>query len=90
MAGGGWNIELNDFPKELTQKRDTTECNFIFCLYKDTELYDDYRNLENGTDILTEDGMFYYGLAEGMIKAGYSTLDNISIHTYLSDKEVLR
>lgn len=39
---------------------------------------------------MTEDGTFYYGLAEGMIRAGYSTLDNISIHTYLSDKEVLR
>lgn len=51
---------------------------------------DDYKNIVNGTDILTEDGMFYYGLAQQLHKAGYQAFDNISLYSFLEDKKTLK
>ena len=44
---------------------------------------DDFKNIVNGTDVLTEDGMFYYGLAQQLHKAGYQAFDNISLYSFL-------
>ena len=81
-------MELKNYPKLLVKNREQIECNFIFCLWKDSSLIDDYKNVVNGTDIITEDGMFYYGICQQMIKAGIDVFDNISVETFLSDKEV--
>ena len=83
-------MALNDYPEKLRIKRDAIECNFIFSLYKEPSLIDDYKNIENGTDIITEDGMFYYGLAQQLYKSGYQAFDNISLYTFLEDKKVLK
>ena len=83
-------MDLANYPKELTLKRDAIECNFIFALYKDPTLMDDFKNIVNGTDVLTEDGMFYYGLAQQLHKAGYQAFDNISLYSFLEDKKVLK
>lgn len=83
-------MALSDYPEKLTAKRDAIECNFIFSLYKDPSVIDDYKNVVNGTDILTEDGMFYYGLAQQLNKAGYQAFDNISLYTFLEDKKTLK
>ena len=90
MAGGGRYIELNNYPNEIIHKRDVIECNFVFSLYKNPMLIDDYKNIVNGTDIITDDGMFYYGLIQQLYKAGYQALDNISIFTFLSGNDVLK
>jgi hypothetical protein len=62
------------------------ECNFIFTLYKDPSLFDDYKNLkidsEDG-DIRTVDGMFYFALGQQLDKLGYNNFDNTSNYTYL-------
>lgn len=79
-----------DIPKELLEKRETVECNFVLSLYKNPDLITDYKNVINGEDIITEDGQFYYGIAQGMYKAGYNVFDNMSIYTYLEDKKVLK
>jgi len=83
-------MELKDYPVELTENREQIECNFIFCLWKEPELIDDYKNVVNGTDILTVDGIFYYGLCQQMYKAGYKVFDNISVVTFLADKPALQ
>lgn len=83
-------MALNDYPEKLRIKRDAIECNFIFSLYKEPSLINDYKNIENGTDIITEDGMFYYGLAQQLYKSGYQAFDNISLYTFLEDKKVLK
>lgn len=83
-------MDLKSYPSRLIKRRDAIECNFIFALYKDPELLEDYKNVINGTDILTEDGMFYYGLALELYKAGYRAFDHISIHTFLDDKNVIK
>lgn len=83
-------MDLEKLPKELTEKREVIECNFVLSLYKDIALIDEYKNVVNGEDILTEDGQFYYGLIQNMRKAGYSVADNMSIYEYLEDKKTLK
>lgn len=83
-------VDINKIPKELLEKRDVIECNFIFSLYKDINLVDNYKNIINGEDIITEDGKFYYGLVQGMKRSGYNSVNNIDIFTYLEDKKVLK
>lgn len=80
----------NDLPQELTEKRDVIECNFVLSLYRDITLVDEYKNVVNGEDIITDDGMFYYGLIQNMRKAGYSVADSMSIYEYLEDKKTLK
>ena len=83
-------MALNDYPEKLITKRDAIECNFIFALYKEPSLIDDYKNVVNGADVLTDDGMFYYGLAQQLYRAGYQAFDNISLYTFLEDKKTLK
>lgn len=82
-------MELKEYPKELTEKREMIECNFIFALYKDPASIDDYKNVENMVDIITDDGIFYYGIAQNLYKLGYQAFDNITIATFLKDKPAL-
>lgn len=77
-------------PKELLEKRQVVECNFVLSLYKDMTLLDDYKHIKNGEDIFTEDGQFYYGLLQNLAKSGFEMADNMSIYTYLEDKETLK
>lgn len=79
-----------DTPRELMEKREQIECSWIFSLYKDPDLIPDYKNVENSVDIITEDGIFYYGLALNLYKAGYHTFDDLSICTFLEDKKALK
>ena len=83
-------VKLSNYPEELTKKRQAIECNFIFSLYKAPDLIEDYKNITNEVDIITEDGIFYYGLALNLRKAGYQAFDNISIYTYLEGQETLK
>lgn len=82
-------MDIEKIPNELMDKRNVIECNFVFSLYKDFDLIDDYKNVVCGEDIITEDGQFYYGLLKGLNKNGYRVADSISIHEYLSDKKTI-
>ena len=80
-------IDVEKIPKELMEKREVIECNFVLTLFKNPDLIPDYKNVELMEDIITTDGIFYYGLATQLYKAGYNTFDNMSIYTYLKDKK---
>lgn len=82
--------ELRDFPEQLTSKRKEIECNFVLSLWKDPLSIGDYENIKNGTDILTTDGMFYYGIACQLFALGVRNFDSMAVHTFLADKENLR
>lgn len=58
--------------------------------WKDPDSIADYTNVVNGKDIVTDDGMFYYGLAQQMYNLGYHNFDNMTVHTFLADKKTLR
>ena len=87
---GGRRLNTKDIPKELLEKRQVLECNFVLSLYKDMSLMNDYGNIVNGEDLITEDGQFYYGILQGLKKAGFNSADNMSIYTYLEDKKTLK
>lgn len=81
--------DIKKYPECLVKKRNEIECNFVLSLWKDPDRIADYKNVKNGEDVFTEDGMFYYGLATQMYKLGARTFDNITVHTFLADKEVI-
>lgn len=82
--------KLTDYPIELTKNRNVLEGNFIFTLWKDTDLYGDYgKDIVVGRDILTADGVFYYQLGYELYKAGYNSFDEVTIYTHLQGNDVL-
>jgi len=83
--------KLDNYPKELTSQRQQIEGSFIFCLWKNPDLYYDYQNeIRADKDFLTEDGVFYYSLGYEMFKLGYKSFDDASIYSYIDDKETLK
>lgn len=80
--------KLSDYPRELTESRNSVEASFIFCLWKQPDLYDDYGMLNENDDetIKTEDGIFYFSLGKQLYRQGYKSFDNVSIYTFLEDK----
>ena len=85
-------IDLSKYPKELTEGRQSAEAAFIFCLYKQPDIYDDYSRLnENGDEtIKTEDGLFYFSLGKKMYAQGFKSFDSLSIYSFLEDKPTLK
>lgn len=82
-------IDIKTIPNELRENREQLECNFIFALWQEPEAIEDYK-IVNGTDIITEDGIFYYGILQQLHKLDYQTFDHATLSTFLSDKETLR
>jgi replicative DNA helicase len=85
-------MNLKDYPEKLIQNREKIEASFIFCLWKEPDLYDDYLKLKCGEDgdIKTEDGMFYFALGMQMYQNKYKNFDNVSIDSFLENKKVLK
>ena len=87
------NVEFKDvsfYPKNLVERRELIEGSFVFSLWKNVESYSEYeKDINASLDLLTADGKFYYSLGLKMYKKGYRSFDDASIHTYLSDNEVL-
>lgn len=82
---------LDHYPKELTEQREMTEANFVFCLWRNPDLYGDYeREIRADRDLLTEDGRFYYSLGYEMYQLGYKSFDDASIYSYVEGKETLK
>lgn len=92
MVGGRIVKKLSDYPKELTDGRESTEASFVFCLWKQPDLFSDYEKLnENGDEtIRTEDGAFYFSLGKQLYKSGLKSFDNVSIYSFLEDKPTVK
>ena len=84
--------ELSEYPKELIEGRNAVEASFIFCLWKQPDLYSDYSlvNENNDETIKTEDGIFYYSLGKQLYKQGFKAFDNVSVYTFLEDKPTVK
>lgn len=84
--------ELSEYPKELTDGRNAVEASFIFCLWKQPDLYSNYGALNDNNDetIKTEDGTFYYSLGKQLYKQGFKAFDNVSVYTFLEDKPTVK
>ena len=81
-------MNLEKTIEKINKGREKDEAAFVFCLWKEPELYADYLNLNAGQTktLYDEDAIFYYGIGRGMYNAGYQTFDAISCETFLSDK----
>lgn len=80
---------IDEYPSQLVENRNTIEASFIFCLWKNPELYGDYE-IQADKDFLTDDGKFYYSLGYEMYKKGYKSFDDASVYSYIEDKEILK
>lgn len=69
----------------LTKNRILLEGNFVLSLYKNPlELYGDFP-IDSETDLITEDGKFYYNLGKNMLEKEIKTFDEISLSTFLEN-----
>lgn len=79
-----------DYPKELVDQRELIEGSFVFSLWKNPELYDDFKTEINPVrDFITDDGIFYYQLGLQMYERNFRSFDEASILTYLGDNDRL-
>lgn len=78
--------------KQINNKRKEIEAPFVFCLWRDPDLYEEYKfvNANKEDMIQTEDAKFYFNLGRGLYKAGYKKFDDISVYTFLQDKEAVK
>lgn len=85
-------MELKKCLEEINKGREKVEAPFVFALWADPTLYDNYKNLNEGKDesIITEDAKFYFELGKAMYKKGFKNFDNMSIYTFLEDKPSIK
>lgn len=82
---------LDNYPAPLVENRDIIESSFIFCLWKNPDLFGSYeKEIRAQRDLLTEDGRFYYSLGYEMFKLGYKSFDDASIFSYVEGKDTLK
>ena len=78
-------IDTDKVIQEINKDRDRLEASFVFCLWKNPSLYDDYKDIEDGT-LITSDAKFYYYLGKALRNQGLNTFDDLSVSNYLSTK----
>ncbi len=85
-------MDLNKAIARIEENRVRAEASFVFCLWKDPQRYDDYKNVNEGTDktLICEDQVFYFMIGRGIRRQGFTNIDNITLDTYLADKPSLR
>lgn len=71
------------YPEQLLKGRKTVEGNVIACLWKDPLLIDE-SELES-KDFVTEDGVFYFSLAKLLRENGFTSFDEITVLSNISD-----
>ena len=84
-------MDLQSTKDKINKDRERIECSFVFCFWKDPTLYDDYKEVNIGTDetLITKDAIFYFQLGRALRKQGLNTFDNISVSNYLSSRPSL-
>ena len=78
------------YPIEITEKRNSIEGNFIFCVYKDIQLLDNYiDDIKEERDFKTDEGKFYISIALELYKRGIRSITDVSIRSFLEHKDSL-
>ena len=72
-------MDLNKTIERIETNREQTEASFVFCLWKDPQRYDDYKNINEGTDktLICEEQVFYFMVGRGIRRQGFCNIDNI-------------
>ena len=78
-------------PKQLVEGRDQIEGNFIFCLWKDPQFFEDYaKTIKADETFLFPESILYYTIGKNMFDLGFNSFDAASVSLFLSDKESTR
>lgn len=78
--------------KEINKGREKDEAAFVFCLWKDPELFGDYLSINDGKNktLKDSDAVFYYMLGRAMYVQGYKSFDNMSVLTFIDNKPEIK
>lgn len=81
-------MDLENCLKKINKNRDEIEAPFVFCFWKDPDLYDDFKFINEGKDdtLKSEDANFYFNLGKALYREGFRKFDNISVYSFLQDK----
>ena len=81
-------MDLEKCLKKINENRDQVEAPFVFCFWKDPDLYDDYKFVNEKKDdtLKSEDAQFYFNLGKALYKAGFRKFDNITVYGFLQNK----
>ena len=82
-------IDVEDIKKKINEDRMRLEASFVFCLWKNPSLYDDYKDINDNT-LTTMDAKFYYLLGKALRNQGLNTFDNLSVDTYMSTRPEIK
>lgn len=80
---------LESYPFELLENRELIEMSYVFCLWKNPELFDDFTDINPSTDLITEDGKFFYDLGQSIYNMGVKSIDDASILTFIKEDKQL-
>lgn len=85
-------MELEKCLEKINQNRDTIEAPFVFCFWKEPDLYDDYKfvNCKKDETLRSEDAIFYFDLGRALYNEGFRKFDNITVHSFLQDKPTVQ
>ena len=78
--------------EQINKDREKTEAAFVFCMWKDPELFGDYLSINDGKikTLKNEDAVFYYNLGKAMYQQGYKSFDNITVTTFIDNKKEIK
>lgn len=74
--------------EKINENREQIEAPFVFCFWKDPDLYDDYKFVNDKKDetLKSEDAQFYFNLGKALYDAGFRKFDNITVYGFLQNK----
>lgn len=78
--------------EQINQGRDRVEAQFVFSLWNDPELYQNYARVNQGKDrtIRDNDAKFYFYLGRKLYEAGYRNFDHVTLETFLEGYKEIR
>jgi replicative DNA helicase len=81
-------MDLEKCLEKINENREQIEAPFVFCFWKDPDLYDDYKFVNDKKDetLKSEDAQFYFNLGKALYDAGFRKFDNITVYGFLQNK----
>lgn len=85
-------MDLNKTLDKINKDREKTEAAWVFCLWSEPDLFEDYRNVNEGKDktLRNKDAIWYFNLGKALYKNGYRNFDAITLDSFLRDKPTVK
>lgn len=86
-------MDLKQTLKKINKDREQVEAAWVFCLWENPELFEDYKDInsnKNNKTLQNKDAIFYFELGKALYKSGYRHFDSITLETFLNDKTKIK